>query len=131
MEKESGGGNQCAVGGANEIGVFQYTAGTWAGSTNNPTADSGSGTLDQYLNDGRTVCWRILGADPNLDLDDTWFSWIHYFGPNIDGEAWNPYKQIEVTSANLQAGMACNWTSYSGANTPDDPTDGLHPENCD
>lgn len=120
MDIESG-GNQCSVGLADEIGIFQYIAATWkSGHFVNSTEDSGSGTLTEYKN-GKTVCFQVPGQDPNLHPSEPLFSWTLNFGTNLDGGAWNPFSQVENTILKItEENDPCAWTSYQV----------LYPSNC-
>jgi len=109
MNDESG-GDQCSTAGAGEIGVFQYIASTWH-SFHSDEVDSGS------IN---SPCWGNPGTDPYptsppAGYDINLFLWpSNYHGTN-DGDAWNPFKQIDTTisiMANKINGGACNWSTF-------------------
>ena len=111
MFAESG-GKQCSVGLDDEIGVFQFIAATWKGMGVPDGVDSGSGTLVQY-NGGKIVCWGLPGGDPNLNTADRLRSWPINFGQNKDGDAWNPYRQVDKTIIKMvEHNDACAWSTY-------------------
>ena len=130
MGYESGGGDSCAVGNADEIGVFQFMSGTWSGSsaaqavrTGNYVGEEGSVARDSgsanfgvpHYPDGshaRGVCWENPGSDnPSYASDPN-------MGPNIDDGAWNPYLQVRLTHDMMLdptpgARGACNWSGFA------------------
>ena len=126
LSKESGGGNTCAVGGLGEIGVFQYMATTWQGTSAAQAVRSGgySGEEGSVARDsgssamgypdygpgqhGRGVCWEKPGFDNP--------SYSQVFGTDIDDGAWDPYLQVRMTNdmmLNTSGNAACNWTGFA------------------
>lgn len=115
---ERAGLGTCAVGGSNEIGIFQYIPDTWKrhgvryGVLASPgESEYDSGSMARRVGPG---CWGTPGPDPSIRSGNA-FSWPFNFGGTNDGGAWNPYRQIVAAAGAIAAGSGSEWFTYSPA----------------